>query len=57
MHNHNLQTQVQELRDEIKELKDLFQMKSKCAEQEDNVSGKLDLMNVILNYIYCLYSK
>ncbi|XP_022882656.1 uncharacterized protein LOC111399522 [Olea europaea var. sylvestris] len=40
VHNHNLQTQVQELRDEIKELKALFQMKSKSVEQEDNISEK-----------------
>ncbi|XP_022882264.1 uncharacterized protein LOC111399233 [Olea europaea var. sylvestris] len=40
VHNHNLQTQVQELRDEIKELRALFQVKSKSTEQEDNSRGR-----------------
>ncbi|CAA2983783.1 Hypothetical predicted protein [Olea europaea subsp. europaea] len=36
VNNHNLPTQIQELRDKIKELKALFQVKSKSDEQEDN---------------------
>ncbi|XP_022899463.1 uncharacterized protein LOC111412794 [Olea europaea var. sylvestris] len=50
VHNHNLQTQVQELRDEIKELKALFQMKSKSVEQEDNPrDGSLNGSNNLQN--------
>ncbi|XP_022884698.1 uncharacterized protein LOC111401263 isoform X1 [Olea europaea var. sylvestris] len=50
MHNHNLQTQMQELRDEIKELKALFQMKSKSFEQEDNPrDGSLNGSNNLQN--------
>ncbi|CAA2958052.1 Hypothetical predicted protein [Olea europaea subsp. europaea] len=50
MHNHNLQTQVQELRNEIKELKSLFQIKSKSVEQEDNPrDGSLNVSNNLQN--------
>ncbi|KAL2557834.1 Uncharacterized protein Fot_02576 [Forsythia ovata] len=40
VHNHSLQTQVQELRNEIKELQALFQVKNRSIEEGDNVSGK-----------------
>ncbi|KAL2557830.1 uncharacterized protein Fot_02569 [Forsythia ovata] len=40
VHNHSLQTQVQESRNEIKELQALFQVKNRSIEEGDNVSGK-----------------
>ncbi|KAL2502373.1 uncharacterized protein Fot_36221 [Forsythia ovata] len=46
VHNHSLQTQLQELRNEINELHALFQMKNKSIEEEDNLSLLKNQVNI-----------